>query len=74
MKRLPMCFIRLLALNMQYQIMKEETKLIAIMDPYHLQEGRLNHTAGAQAGTRYIQKFFLDNQDKKATIMPYFPE
>jgi hypothetical protein len=74
MKRLPICFVRLLCLNMQYQLMKEETKLIAIMDSYHLQEGRLNHSDGAREVAIYIQKFFIQHQDKRAILMPYFPE
>ena len=73
MKRLPICFVRLLALSMQYQVMKEETPVIAIMDPYHLQEGRLNHKDGAREAVRYIQKFFMDNKDKKSILIPYFP-
>ena len=74
MKRLPACFVRLLAIRMQYQLMREDTKVIAIMDPYHLQEGHVNHSEGRKKAVRYVQKFFMDHKDKKAILMPYLAE
>ena len=74
MKRLPLCFVRLLDLKMEYMLMREETRVLAVMDPYHLQEGRINHSEGKRQSTRYIQKFFQKNHERKIILMPYFPE
>jgi len=74
MKRLPLCFVRLLALKMEYTLMREETRVLAVMDPYHLQEGRINHSEGKRQATRYVQKFFQKNHERQIILMPYFPE
>ena len=74
MKRLPACFVRLLAIRMQYQLMREDTKVIAIMDPYHLQEGHVNHSEGRKKTVWYVQNFFMDHKDKKAILIPYLAE
>ena len=54
--------------------MREDTKVIAIMDPYHLQEGHMNHSEGRKKAVWYVKKFFMDHKDKKAILMPYLAE
>ena len=74
MKRLYPTFVRLVALSMAQQLIKEETPGIAIMDPYYMVEWILSSPGDRVIVTRYIEEFFVTNKDKDVILVPYFPE
>ena len=66
--------VRLAALSLAHQLIKENTPNIAIMDPFYMQEMFVNNPKGKVAVTKYIEDFFVDHPFKNIFLMPYFPE
>jgi hypothetical protein len=74
LKRLHPTLVRLVALSLAYQVMKEETPAIAIMDPYYMLESNLRTTQDRVIVTQYIEDFLVANKKKEIILLPYFPE
>jgi len=74
MKALHPSMVRLVALSMAHQLIKENTPNIAIIDPFYMQEMFVNTPKGKVVVTKYIKDFFMDHPSKNIFLMPYFPE
>src|ERR1041384_6134429 len=66
--------VRLVALSLAHQLIKENTRNVAIMDPFYMQEMFLNNPKGKVVATKYIEDFFADHPSKNIFLLPYFPE
>ena len=66
--------VRLVALSMAHQILKENTPGIAILDPYYMKEMFLSTPKGRAKASQYIGGFFGTHHEKNIFLMPYFPE
>ncbi|MBI0385500.1 hypothetical protein JBE27_56830, partial [Streptomyces albiflaviniger] len=64
LKRLHPTLVRLVALSMAYQVMKEDTPTIAIMDPYYMLESNLRTPQDRLIVTQYIEDFLVANKQK----------
>ena len=73
LKRLTPEFIHLVALKMQLDIIAENTKEIAIMDPFYMFEFIMASRDRVLAA-QHIENFLVANKEKKIFLMPYFPE
>ena len=72
LKRLAPCFIRLVALKMQLDIMAENTKKVAIMDPFYMFESIVSSPMDRVFAIKRIEEFLLANRKKEIFLMPYF--
>ena len=74
LKRLHPTLVRLVALSMAHQIIREETPGIAIMDPYYMLESNLRNPGDRVIVTKQIEEFLVANKQKEIILLPYFPE
>lgn len=72
--KLDRSIVRLVSLSMAHDMVMENTPHIAIMDPYYMNEDYLRSHADRVLITTYITGFLIDNKDKNAILMPYFPK
>src|SRR5664279_584452 len=74
LKRLDRNFVRLVALSMSNQVMREGIPGIAIIDPYPLYESLLADPHKRVWVIKYVQEFLAANKEKEMILVPYFPE
>ena len=74
LQRLHHTLVRLVTLSMAYQVIKEDTPGIAIMEPYYMLESNLDTDAERLIATQYIEDFLVANKQKSIFLLPYFPE
>jgi len=74
-KRLDYNLVRLYAIHQAMKVMRERNPVdLAIADPYFMRDAMLLQPARRASAKNYIQKFMLDNQDKRDILLPYFFE
>ena len=66
--------VRLVALSMAHQLCIEDTPVVAIMDPYYMQDIFMHDAKGRAKVSRYIKDFMVKHMSRKVMLMPYFPE
>ncbi|KAK1645358.1 hypothetical protein QYE76_063163 [Lolium multiflorum] len=66
--------VRLVALSLSSQIVKEGTPTIAIMDPFYMRESIICNAGDRAIATQQVEDFMLANIKKGAILIPYFPE
>jgi hypothetical protein len=66
--------VRLVALSLSSQIIKEGMPTIAIMDPFYMRESNICNTGDQAIATQQVEDFMLANIKKGAILIPYFPE
>jgi hypothetical protein len=74
LKRLHPILVRLVTLSLAYQVIKEQTLAIAIMDPYYMLESNLRIPGDRLVVTKYVEDFLVANKQKEIILLPYFPE
>ncbi|KAK1664319.1 hypothetical protein QYE76_052478 [Lolium multiflorum] len=74
MQMLHFSVVRLVALSLSSQIVKEGTPTIAIMDPFYMRESIICNAGDRAIATRQVEDFMLANIKKGAILIPYFPE
>jgi hypothetical protein len=74
MQALHFSVVRLVALSLSAQIVKEETPTIAIMDPFYMRESIICNAGDRAIATQQVEDFMLANIKKGAILIPYFPE
>ena len=74
MKSLHFTVVRLVALSLASQIIREGTPGIAIMDPFYMRESIICNPGDRTIATKQIEDFFLLNIKKSGILIPYFPE
>ncbi|KAK1628880.1 hypothetical protein QYE76_003195 [Lolium multiflorum] len=74
MQMLHFSVVRLVALSLSSQIVKEGTPTIAIMDPFYMRESIICNPGDRAIATRQVEDFMLANIKKGAILIPYFPE
>ncbi|KAK1621179.1 hypothetical protein QYE76_026696 [Lolium multiflorum] len=74
MQALHFSVVRLVALSLSSQIVKEGTPTIAIMDPFYMRESIICNAGDRAIATRQVEDFMLANIKKGAILIPYFPE
>ncbi|KAK1602665.1 hypothetical protein QYE76_037218 [Lolium multiflorum] len=74
MQMLHFSVVRLVALSLSSQIVKEGTPTIAIMDPFYMRESIICNAGDREIATRQVEDFMLANIKKGAILIPYFPE
>ncbi|KAK1680488.1 hypothetical protein QYE76_041336 [Lolium multiflorum] len=72
MQMLHFSVVRLVALSLSSQIVKEGTPTIAIMDPFYMRESIICNAGDRAIATRR-EDFMLANIKKGAILIPYFP-
>ncbi|KAK1611707.1 hypothetical protein QYE76_035380 [Lolium multiflorum] len=74
MQALHFSVVRLVALSLSSQIVKEGTPTIAIMDPFYMRESIICNPGDRAIATQQVEDFMLANIKKGAILIPYFPE
>ncbi|KAK1645350.1 hypothetical protein QYE76_063155 [Lolium multiflorum] len=74
MQALHFSVVRLVALSLSAQIVKEGTPTIAIMDPFYMRESIICNPGDRAIATQQVEDFMLANIKKGAILIPYFPE
>ncbi|KAK1644835.1 hypothetical protein QYE76_062640 [Lolium multiflorum] len=74
MQMLHFSVVRLVALSLSSQIVKEGTPTIAIMDPFYMRESIICNAGDRAIATRQVEDFMMANIKKGAILIPYFPE
>ena len=74
LKRLDRTMVRLFALSMAHQVIKEKTPRIAIVDPYYMIESNFSTPEGWLFMTERLQATMAENKKKDYILLPYFPE
>jgi hypothetical protein len=74
MQALHFSVVRLVALSLSSQIVKEGTPTIAIMDPFYMRESIICNAGDRAIATQQVEDFMLANIKKGAILIPYFPE
>ncbi|KAK1692076.1 hypothetical protein QYE76_008773 [Lolium multiflorum] len=74
MQMLHFSVVRLVALSLSSQIVKEGTPTIAIMDPFYMRESIICNAGDQAIATKQVEDFMLANIKKGAILIPYFPE
>ncbi|KAK1629083.1 hypothetical protein QYE76_003398 [Lolium multiflorum] len=74
MQALHFSVVRLVALSLSTQIVKEETPTITIMDPFYMRESIICNAGDRAIATQQVEDFMLANIKKGAILIPYFPE
>ncbi|KAK1691934.1 hypothetical protein QYE76_008631 [Lolium multiflorum] len=74
MQALHFSVVRLVALSLSSQIVKEGTPTIAIMDPFYMRESIICNPGDRAIATQQVKDFMLANIKKGAILIPYFPE
>ncbi|KAK1613294.1 hypothetical protein QYE76_036967 [Lolium multiflorum] len=74
MQMLHFTVVRLVALSLSSQIVKEGTPIITIMDPFYMRESIIYNDGDRAIATQQVQDFMLANIKKSGILIPYFPE
>ncbi|KAK1666234.1 hypothetical protein QYE76_054393 [Lolium multiflorum] len=74
MQMLHFSVVRLVALSLSSQIVKEGTPTIAIMDPFYMRESIICNAGDRAIATQQVEDFMLANIKKGGILIPYFPE
>lgn len=75
MQSLHSSIVRLLTLSLAHQLSVENTRSIALVDPYYMQDMYLNNPKGRAKAAKYIQEVLYKNHmHKRIVLLPYFPE
>ncbi|KAK1605587.1 hypothetical protein QYE76_029260 [Lolium multiflorum] len=74
MRMLHFTAVRLVALSLSSQIVKEGTLTITIMDPFYMRESIICNAGDQAIATKQVEDFMLANIKKGAILIPYFPE
>ncbi|KAK1628682.1 hypothetical protein QYE76_002997 [Lolium multiflorum] len=74
MQMLHFSVVRLVALSLSSQIVKEGTPTIAIMDPFYMRESIICNAGDRAIATQQVEDFMMANIKKGAILIPYFPE
>lgn len=75
MQSLHSSIVCLLTLSLAHQLSVENTRSIALVDPYYMQDMYLNNPKGRAKAAKYIQEVLYKNHmHKRIVLLPYFPE
>ncbi|KAK1661348.1 hypothetical protein QYE76_049507 [Lolium multiflorum] len=74
MKMLHFYVVRLVALSLSSQIVKEGTPGVAIMDPFYMRESIICNAGDRAIATKQVEDFLLVNIKKSGILIPYFAE
>jgi hypothetical protein len=66
--------VHLFVLSLAYQVTREKTPDIVILDPYFMVESTFASPEGQTLMKELLQSFFKDNMDKYNILLPYFAE
>jgi len=74
LRRLHHTVVRLVALSLAHQIIREETPGVAIMDPFYMLESVMRSLGDRVIAKKQIEEFLVANKHKEIILMPYFRE